>query len=274
MKNIMLCLSVLLLLPGCAARYQAMYPLHNAVYNNDTGKMQELLNSGTPTNTRDNAGLMPIHIAATQHTIDPALLLIKKGVDVNARSASGNTSIQIAVKSCNPGMVKLFANSGAKTNINNEGNTLMHSVSQCPDMAEEISTMLALLLPMGIDLTTINNAGKTPYFIAMEYMNMEMIAVLRSRGVTETYTPSDGFSEALRRPSFYTPPSGSYKYPAEKEGLYKLAVADCNHYAVTHKKGLLLAGGPIGYGLGLAFDQVKVPKKFNACMKVMGFTQL
>jgi hypothetical protein len=55
------------------------------------------------------------------------------------------------------------------------------------------------------------------------------------------------------------------------EARYQLALEDCNHVAVLYKKGLLFAGGPIGYGAGLLYDQATVPDKFQKCMEAMGF---
>jgi len=79
------------------------------------------------------------------------------------------------------------------------------------------------------------------------------------------------FDESLRAPSRYTPPAGLFEVEQGKENFYQLALEDCNHFVVPYKKGLLFAAGPIGYVAGLAVDKIRVPKKFQECMKVMGF---
>jgi hypothetical protein len=41
--------------------------------------------------------------------------------------------------------------------------------------------------------------------------------------------------------------------------------------SIIGKTGLLIAGGPVGYLAGMAFDAATVPKKFQNCMEKMGF---
>ena len=275
--------AALLIINGCAGKYQAAYPLHNAVYKHDTSKMKELLQSGTEINVRDADGLLPIHVAASQYTIEPAALLITKGVDINERDNYGNTPIMIATQYCSPALIKLFVDSGAKTNIkDNEGNTILHIASGCIYKPNENTAILALLRPMDLDVNAVNKYGQTAYGMAMslaslENINMEMVAVLRAKGLTERIDNEtmDSVNVTLKKPSYFIPPAGYYTVPKEKEFIYQLAVEDCNYYSVPNKKGFVYAGplGAVGYGLGWAVDKAIVPNKFSACMKLMGFTQ-
>jgi hypothetical protein len=282
-KQIIFLLLCVALITSCAAKYQATYPLHSAVYKHDTSKMKELLQSGTAISVRDADGLLPIHVAASQYTTEPAALLIAKGADINARDNYGNAPIMIATQYCSPALIKLFVDSGAKTNIkDNEGNTILHITSGCIYKPNENTTILALLRPMDLDVNAVNKYGQTAYSMAMslaslENINMEMVAVLRAKGLTERIDNEtmDSFNVTLKKPSYFIPPAGYYKVSKEKEFIYQLAVEDCNYYSVPNKKGFVYAGplGAVGYGLGWAVDQAAVPNKFRACMKLMGFMQ-
>lgn len=275
MKHTLILIVFALLLSACAgSNYGVKYPLHNAVYQDDMQKIQELIKTGTPTNTRDSSGMSPIHIAASKKTTEPAALLLSKDVDVNSRDAYGSTPILIAAEYCSAALMKLFIENKSQTNLSNDaGNTILHNVSGCIYQPAENTKVLALLPSLDINANALNKSGQSAYGMAMDNMNIELVAVLRAKGVTERVgtTSSDNFNETLKRPSYFTPPRGYYYVPEAKEPTYQLAVEDCNSYTIPNKKGLLMVTGPIGWAVGAAADQVKVPKKFNACMKVMGF---
>lgn len=149
-------------------------------------------------------------------------------------------------------------------------------MSNCLHRSQDNKKILDLLTSMDIDANAINEAGQSAYGMAMDNRNLELVALLRAKGAIEKVgtTSSDNFNEILKKPSYFKPPTGYYYVPVGKELFYQLAVEDCNSYFIPNKKGLLFAGGPVGWAVGLAVDQVMVPKKFDECMKVMGFEPL
>jgi ankyrin repeat protein len=197
------------------------------------------------------------------------------GADINAKDSYGMTALLYAIQWCDLDMVKLLAERGAQTNaVSKDGTTaIADSVINCSDKPEKASVIIDILLEKGCNLDDPGKNGHTPYWHAMEYRYMNMVGMLRKRGVMEKfrYDNTSGFDEGLRVPSWYTPPAGTYVIPSDQEERYKLAVEDCNHMVVGYKKGLLFATGPIGYGVGLLVDQVRVPGNFQKCMEVMGF---
>ena len=275
MKKTFILIVLAFVLSACAgSNYGVKYPLHNAVYQNDMKKIQELAIAGIANNTRDSYGMLPIHIAASKETTEVAALLLSEGADVNSHDAYGNTPILIAAEYCSVDMMKLFIDNKAQTDLcNDSGNTILHYVSGCVYPSAEKPKILALLPSLVINVNALNKSGQSAYGIAMDNMNIELVAVLRARGVTERVgtTSSDNFNEALKKPSYFTPPSGFYNVPKEKELAYQLAVEDCNSYTIPNKKGLVMVTGPIGLAIGVGVDKVKEHKKFNACMKIMGF---
>jgi hypothetical protein len=105
----------------------------------------------------------------------------------------------------------------------------------------------------------------------MYYRNQELVALIRTYSIEIEAVESLSFDEALRVPSRYMPEKGMFAVPEGKERSYDIAVDDCNILVTPSKTGLLIGGGPVLYAVGLAVDQVTVPKKFQKCMARMGF---
>ena len=269
----MLLLSIILMM-GCGAYYANQFPLHGAAYGGKTQQVQTMITSGASIESRDKYGMTPILAAASTGQWDTVRALLDMGADINAKDSFGFTAFLYAIQWCDLNMVKLLAERGAETNVKTaDGTTTISFVVYCSDRPEKTLAMINILLEKGCDISATDNQGHTVYWTAMENMYMNMVSILRKKGVTERYQngTAGGFDEALRAPSRYTPPAGTYVIPSDQEYKYQLAIEDCNHMVVPYKKGLLLTTGPIGYGIGLIIDQVRIPEKFQKCMEVMGF---
>lgn len=225
-----------LAISGCASStaYQIKYPLHNAIYNDDFQEAQRFMASGVSPHKPDINGYYPVHIAISRYNPRILQVLIDQGVDVNVRDSSGDTPLMAAAYTCQPDVIDLLYKTDA-------------------------------------DPTCVNSEGITAYRISIHNNCPPMVAMLRRKGITESIVSIDGFDDILRRPAHIKPLSDSYHVQPNQREAYQLAIEDCNHFTVPGKKGLLLATGPLGYGLGLLKDQLTVPKKFKACMQLMGF---
>jgi len=275
MKNDAIALMIMAFgLMSCTA-YNTQYPLHTAASKGNAPQVQAMIKSGAPIEGRDNAGLTPLMTAASYGHLGTVRALVKMGADINIQDSTGMTPLLYAVSSCQPDIVTLLVDRGARTDVKAEdGWTAIHyAVCGCSESPEKALAIMNILLEKGCDISAVDSKGHTAYWTAMEYMYTDMIALLRRKGVTERFQggSAGGFDEALRAPSRYTPPAGDYIIPTSRENNYTLAIEDCNHIVVPYRKGLLMATGPIGYGIGLLADQVSVPGKFQGCMEKMGF---
>lgn len=274
MKKSFIILLVAYGLMGCTA-YNTQYPLHSAASKGNAPQVQAMIKSGAPIEGRDSAGFTPLMSAASYGNLGTVRALVEMGADINIQDSTGMTSLLYAVSSCQPDMVTLLVDRGARTDVKAEyGLTAIHYVVfGCSESPEKALAIMSILLEKGCDISTVDSKGHTAYWTAMEYMYTDMIALLRRKGVTERFQggSAGGFDEALRSPSFFTPPSGAYFIPEGQENKYQLAIEDCNHIVVPYRKGLLMATGPIGYGIGVLVDKNSVPEKHQVCMEKMGF---
>lgn len=275
MKGIMILAGLVIssMLISCAARGPAT--LHTAAAGGDTPKVISLIQSGAPLEARDKAGWTPLMHAAFYGNTDAVRELITRGANVHASDQHGNMAIHHAVGYyCSADIVDLLVSHGAKVNTPNKlGDTPLHNVAMYCSQTGGVDTihLVNLMLDNGADPKVSNQAGKSAYALAMEYYCTDMVGVLREKGIMETFKGAGAFSEALRKPSFYTPSAGEYVVAADRRARYELAVADCNHMLTGYKTGLLFALGPVGWGASAVMDQVRISRNFDKCMKVMGF---
>jgi hypothetical protein len=120
MKKLFFLILIVALSTGCSAKYHTAYPLHGAIYNADISKIKELLQSRTFNDVRDDAGLLPIHVAALAiagygvPNNDVIKLLIESGADPNAKSATGETALDIALSYARGDVVDDLIRAGVK----------------------------------------------------------------------------------------------------------------------------------------------------------------
>jgi hypothetical protein len=260
-------------LSGCAAAYNAKYPLHAAAYSGNTDVCRRFLESGAPIDSRDGDNMTPLHAAVLYNHYDTALFLLQKGATVDTIEEEGNPLLASAAANCNSRMIKMLLDAGAKADIINfEGNSVLHFAAEgCADFHEDSGATAALLLNTNVNINAVDRNGLTAYDYAVSSRSAGLIAGLRQHGFDKMAIGDGAFEEALKKPSFYKPDFGTFIVPPGSEKRYFFAIADCNQLIIPNKKGLLFAAGPVGYAAGLIYDQVKIKYKFNNCMEVMGF---
>jgi hypothetical protein len=96
-----------------------------------TADVERLLENGADVDSRDEAGMTPLHSVAFLGHIKTARLLIKYGADVNAINDKGETPLHLAADGGQLEIVKLLLDSGAEINIETkEGKTPLDYVNK------------------------------------------------------------------------------------------------------------------------------------------------
>ncbi len=95
---------------------QRVHKIIKYAYHNDTEHVIELVNNGTPVDTRDHYGKTTLMWAVVNENFEMAKFLISKGADVNAGDVEGTTVLIWAVVTGNAEIVKLLLEKGADIN--------------------------------------------------------------------------------------------------------------------------------------------------------------
>ncbi len=95
------------------------FALHLAVQNQDFGRVQTLLETGTPVNEKDEAGFTPLFYAAQRNYHEIANLLVNKGADVNAKDQYGSTPLHYAAGAGHLDACRVLVNAGADLTVQN-----------------------------------------------------------------------------------------------------------------------------------------------------------
>ncbi len=95
-------------------------PLHDAVFQNDTEKIYELINSeNIDVNAQNSFGFTPLHLAVQNQNFDVISALLKSHhkVNVNALDNSGCPPLKLAISSKNIKIVKILIKHGSNIDI-------------------------------------------------------------------------------------------------------------------------------------------------------------
>ncbi len=130
-------------------------PIHDAVRDGDTAKLEQLLSEGANVNSKDAMVGTPLHIAAMTGRADAAKMLLDHGARANMTGGMANqTPLQIAVMT-NADIVEMLLENGAdasKTDL--EGNTPLHLAAGAGNLE-----VVKSLLEHGSDLLATNSSG-------------------------------------------------------------------------------------------------------------------
>jgi ankyrin repeat protein len=141
-------------------------PLHEAARTGNIRVITMLLDKGANPNIQDAKGNTPLHIGIPAETHrEVARLLIERKADVNLRDEHGDTPLHVAVV-LNRSMetIKTLLDGGSNVHIRNiDGKTPLYIAVQ-----EKRAQLIPLLLAPGSDVFAADNAGVTPFDLALE----------------------------------------------------------------------------------------------------------
>jgi len=145
-----------------------------------TGNLEQIKTLSAKNRDTVNAvnarGFNPLMIACYRGQTEAAILLVKKGANVNAKSEEGS-ALQAACYQNNAELTMFLIKK--KANIEVKGpdgnNTLMYAV-----MNQNVD-IVKLLVKKGVDLNAKNNDGQTAYSLAMTLENKEIQELVKPK---------------------------------------------------------------------------------------------
>jgi ankyrin repeat protein len=141
-----------------AAEISAYRGLHAAAAIGNTVKIEQIVQTGAPIDSRDGHGRTPLHVAAFLQQPDAARALLRHGADPNALEAQKYDIVTIAAVANDLAMLKLaLAGGGSAKNITSpyDGTALIAASHLGHD--EVVRTLIAAQAP----LDHVNNLGWT-----------------------------------------------------------------------------------------------------------------
>lgn len=158
-------------------------PLHTTAELGDPELVQILLNAGAQVDAQSKEGKnttpLTIAISHTLHsimrtneqncsnTLEIIKLLIAKKANVNAVAETGNTLLQLAVRTGSTAAVQLLLTAGANVHeTNNRKETALHTASYRVNKVNQTPEIIRALLVAGANADLQNDIGETPLDLA------------------------------------------------------------------------------------------------------------
>ncbi len=148
-------------------------PVHIAVTDKaPTEILQMLVDKKYPVNRRNSVGVTPVLIAAQENLTDQTRILLMAGADPFIADNAGDSAVSIALQGQNELLTVIVQTAGTKTDIAGEG--ILHYAARYADEAT-----MNRLLAMGLDRTSRNISGETPYDVAVRWQRPQISALLK-----------------------------------------------------------------------------------------------
>jgi ankyrin repeat protein len=155
-------------------------PLHIAARFGAITRAKSLIKKGADIDARDAWGETALHYAAYQGHRDVADLLIDKGAHVNLKNVLSETPLHAAVKGNQVVVARRLIAKNVEVNAKSWfGNTPLHYAIKSEDVGED---MIGLLIDKGANTNAENSEGQTPLDIAISKNRKEIIELLIAKG--------------------------------------------------------------------------------------------
>lgn len=149
---------------------------------NSQATVKLLLSHGAKVDVADRLGQTPLHLAPTGEIAD---LLLRKGINVNARSANGMTALFLAAVNGRADVVEVLLKKGSDPNARRaDGATALHRAA-----AKGGKDVVELLLKHGANANAIMREDVTPLHLAS---TSEVVNLLLKNGADVNARSADG----------------------------------------------------------------------------------
>ncbi|KAH0622857.1 hypothetical protein JD844_025625 [Phrynosoma platyrhinos] len=163
-----------------------------AAREGDAKRLKKLIRQGYSVDVPDNRapsdnyirsktfeGTCPLHLSASQGSLESAAVLLESGADPNELTNDATTPLFLAVENGHTDVIKLLLQHGANINGSHcwsEWNSLHQAAFQ------RYPEILKLLLDQGANIESVDDFGITPIFVAAQYGKLECLRILISYG--------------------------------------------------------------------------------------------
>ena len=161
-----------------------------AIQNDDVKEIRALIKRGANVMAKDASGNTLLHSAAENWAVECMKVLLTNGADVNARNKEGKTPFMVAENI--PTALGILLDAGAEMNArDNQGRTALMQA------AHGEMSKVKMLLQKGADVTLRSPEGKTAIDIAIETKHEKIAALLRGEIKPEIKCPTLETDKAL-----------------------------------------------------------------------------
>ncbi|MCL2190597.1 MAG: ankyrin repeat domain-containing protein [Treponema sp.] len=161
-------------------RANGLAPLHFAASAGYTGLIEFLVERGANVNIQNPSGATPLHEAVRSGNTAAISLLLGSGADINTVDASGNTVLHLAVPLANhAAVIRLLLNNGVNPNQRDvHGDSPLHVLVTLNRTPEVVNTLLS----GDVDVSIRNVRGQTALYIAVQESRIRLIPLLLGAG--------------------------------------------------------------------------------------------
>jgi uncharacterized protein len=161
---------------------------------------RELLAAGADPNIADEAGRTALDSACETGDADMVSLLLMTGAKADCADADGVTPLHLAAVKGSEACLRALIEAGVPVDARNvNGATALHSLAEL-SVTETTPAHLkvaGLLMAAGGNLSVIDEAGRTPFALAVRTGNVPMAAIMVAGGAMGVSNRGDAFRDAV-----------------------------------------------------------------------------